>query len=269
MKFVNIMKKLYYLFAFLFITYSHSAQYEEVIDVSDALQNAQDLQTSAVKIVKDYLYRGLKVNYVTKENDENLSKGETSLLQLEIYAKDHPEIKDRVNKVKQQWKKLRNLAIQSPKREKMKTLLPGLQRFLTTTEQLVEAIKKTDNVTIINYQHASNEMEVLSQQLAFLYGMKGAGMNNSDIDNEIKNCINNFQKNLDLTFFSGENTIDITESLKSIQADWEMAKQTSKNTDADRLLNTIYILMNKISDESRKASLLYQQKAKEEIKKKK
>jgi len=262
------MKKLYYLLILLFVSFKSMSQYEEVIDVSDALQNTLDLQTSAVKIVKDYLYRGLKVNYVTQENDENLSNGESSLLQLEIYAKDHPEIKDRVNKVKQQWKKLRNLAIQNPKREKMKFLSPSLQRFLTTTEQLIEAIKKTDQITIINYQHASNEMEVLSQQLAFLYAMKVAGINNAEINDEIENCKTNFQKNLNQTFYSGENTIEIAESLKSIQADWEMAKQTSKNEDAESFLNTIYILMNKISEESRRVALLYQDKAKKELQQK-
>jgi len=261
------MKKLY-LLILLFVNFKAISQYEEVIDVSDVLQNTLDLQTAAVKIVKDYLYRGLKVNYVTKENDENLSHGESSLLQLEIYANDHPEIKDKVKKVKQQWKKLRNLAIQSPKREKMKFLSPNLQKFLTTTEQLIVAIKKTDNITIINFQHASNEMEVLSQQLAFLYAMKVAGINNKEINDEIENCKVNFQKNLNQTFYSGENTIEIAESLKSIQADWEMAKQASKNENAESFLNTIYILMNKISEESRKTALLYQEKAKKKLKEK-
>ncbi len=263
------MKKLYVLGIFLLLTRTGIAQYEEVIDVSDALQSTLDLRTSAVKIIKDYLYRGLKVNYVSKENDENLSNGEISLLRLEIYAQDHPELSDKVNKLKQQWKKLRNLAIHKPKREKMKVLLPSLKRFLNTTDQLIGAIKKTDSINIINYQHASNEMEVLAQQLAFLYGMKVAGIVDPTLNHEIEQCQKDFQKNLDETFFSGENTIDITRSLKAIQADWQMAKQTARQGTNERFLNTIYILMNKISDESRKAALLYQEKAKEELKKKK
>ena len=263
------MKKLGLLIIFTFILspVTH-AQYEEVIDVSDALQNALDVRTSAVKIVKDYLYKGLKVNYVFKENDENLSKGETSMLKLEIYAHEHPSLISQVNKVKQQWKKLRVLAIHQPKKEKMNLLVDKLNQLLTATNTLIEEIKKTDDIKIINYQHASNEMEVLAQQLAFLYALKVAGLGRGDITGEIEQKRLYFQKNLDATFFSGENTLEITEALKSIQADWEMVKKSVNNIEDNKFLNTIYILMNKISKEAKKAALLYQEKAKNELKEK-
>ncbi len=262
------MKKIFTLLMIVAFLKPVFSQYEEMIDVSDALQSTLDLRTSAVRIVKDYLYRGLKVNYVSKENDNNLSKGETSLLKLEIYGKEHPELNTEINKVKKQWKKLRHLAINLPKKEKMNGLLDDLNDFLRDTENLIEGIKNTDNIKIINYQHASNKMEILAQQLAFLFGLKVAGVDGQHILKEIEKCQKDFQRNLDLTFFSGENTIEITEVLKSIQADWEMGKQTNKSANKDRFLNTIYILMNKISDNARKASLLYQEKAKTELKKK-
>ena len=261
------MKKIVLLSLFSLIITSHArAQYEEVIDVSDALQNALDVRTSAVKIVKNYLYKGLKVNYVVKENDDNLSAGETSMLKLEIYAYEHPELAPEVNQVKQQWKKLRVLAIHQPKKEKMNLLLTKLKQLLDTTHSLIEKIKKTDDIKIIEYQHASNEMEVLAQQLAFLYAMKAAGLGNADLDFDIKQLRLDFQKNLDATFFSGENNVAITEALKSIQADWEMVKKTVSDTKNSKFLNTIYILMNKISKEAKKAALLYQDKAKKELK---
>jgi len=264
------MKKLPVLLIFSLIFSSATyAQYEEVIDVSDALQSALDVRTSAVKIVKDYLYKGLKVNYVLKENDDNLSKGETSMLKLEIYAQEHPELTSEVNRVKQQWKKLRVLAIHQPKKEKMKLLLDKLKQLLQTTGVLIDEIKKTDDITIIDYQQASNEMEVLAQQLAFLYAMKEAGMADSTLIKDIEQCRSDFQKNLDATFFSGENTLDVTEALKSIQADWEMVKKSVNNSENNKFLNTLYILMNKISKEAKKAALLYQEKAKKELKKKK
>jgi len=250
---------------FFSITY---AQYEEVIDVSDALQDALDVRTAAVKIVKDYLYRGLKVNYVLKENDDNLSQGEKSMLKLEIYAYEHPELKDEVNQVKKQWKKLRVLAIHQPKKEKMNLLVGKLKELLETSQILIEKIKQTDDITIINYQHASNEMEVLAQQLAFLYAMKAAGLTKEDLDFDIKQRTLDFQKNLDATFFSGENTIAITEALKSIQADWEMVKKTVNDKKNSNFLNTIYVLMNKISKEAKLAAQLYQEKAKKELREK-
>ncbi|HFX17679.1 MAG TPA: hypothetical protein ENK64_00870 [Flavobacteriales bacterium] len=245
------------------------AQYGEVLDVSDALQNALDVRTSAVKIVKDYLYRGLKVNYVSKENDENLSGGEFSLLKLEVYAQDHPELKGKVEKVAHQWKNLRALALQKPKKEKMQGLLKKLGVFLKDADDLIETIDESNNVTTLKYQKAANNMELLAQQLAFLYGMKVAGIQDPVIKHEIERCQADFQKDLDKTFFSGENTIDISNTLNSIQADWELAKRSTNNAESGHGINTIYVLMDKISDAARKSAILYQEKAKETLKAKK
>ncbi len=262
------MKKIIFSYI-LFLSFygTTSAQYDEMLDVSDALQSALDVRTAAVKIVKDYLYRGLKVNYVSKENDENLSKGEFSLLRLEIYAKDHPEIKNQVEKVAANWKNLRVLALQKPKKEKIQGLLKKLKTFLKASNTLINTIDKSNHIKTLKYQEAANNMELLAQQLAFLYGMQVAGIKDPIINHEITNCVSNFQNDLNKTFFSGENTIDISQNLKSIQADWEMAKRAAKNTQAGPSLNTIYVLMDKISNAARKSAILYQEKVKNQLKK--
>lgn len=263
------MKKIFYLLLTYFIlTPSIHAQYDEMIDVSDALQSALDIRTSAVKIVKDYLYRGLKVDYVSKENDENLSNGEFSLLRLQIYTKDHPEIKKSVDEVVSKWKNLRVLALQKPKKDKINGLLDKLKSFLQSSNKLINSISQSNHLKTLAYQQAANDMELLSQQLAFLYGMKVAGIKDPVIGHEIERCQNDFQRDLNKTFFSGENTIEISENLKSVQADWEMAKVATKNIKGSSALNTIYVLMDKISDAARKSAILYQEKVKSELKNK-
>jgi len=263
------MKKIFYLLLTYFIlTPSTHAQYDEMIDVSDALQSALDIRTSAVKIVKDYLYRGLKVDYVSKENDENLSNGEFSLLRLQIYTKDHPEIKKSVDEVVSKWKNLRVLALQKPKKDKINGLLDKLKSFLQSSNKLINSISQSNHLKTLAYQQAANDMELLSQQLAFLYGMKVAGIKDPVIGHEIERCQNDFQRDLNKTFFSGENTIEISENLKSVQADWEMAKVATKNIKGSSALNTIYVLMDKISDAARKSAILYQEKVKSELKNK-
>ncbi len=261
------MKKIVYFIALMFVGYTSKAQYDEMLDVSDAMQSALDVRTSAVKIVKDYLYRGLKVNYVSKENDENLSNGEFSLLRLEMYAKEHPEIKDQVNKVAHQWKNLRVLALQKPSKNKMKGLLDKLKTFLQASNQLITTIGKDNSIKTLKYQEAATNMELLSQQLAFLYGLEVAGIKDAQIRHEIDQCRRDFQKDLDKTFFSGENTIAISKSLKSIQADWEMAKRVAQTSNVHSL-NTIYVLMDKISKAARDSAIQYQEKAKAQLKKK-
>ena len=245
------------------------AQYGEMLDISDALQSAVDVRTAAVKIVKDYLYRGLKINYVSKETDENLSNGEFSLLRLEIYAQEHPEIKDQVQALAHKWKNLRVLAIQKPQKQKMRNLLGILKSYIKIANSLIDTINQSAKISTLKYQKAANNMELLAQQLAFLYGMKVAGIKDTVIGHEITQCQADFQRDLNQTFYSGENTIDISEQLKSIQADWQMTKMSTKNLEGGRALNTIYILMDKISDAARKSAILYQKKIKEELKNRK
>ena len=262
------MKKYTFVLLFGLLWLQTNAQYGEMLDVSDALQSAVDVRTSAVKIVKDYLYRGLKVNYVSKENDENLSNGEFSLLKLESYAQDHPEIKDKIKSLAHKWEKLRGLAVQKPKKEKMHGLLKKLKSFIQTANTLINTIKNLGKISTLEYQKAANNMELLAQQLAFLYGLKVSGIKDQTLDHEISQCENDFQQDLNKTFFSGENTIDISENLKSIQADWQMVKSGTKNLEGGAALNTIYVLMDKISDAARKSAILYQEKVKAELKKK-
>ncbi len=259
-------QKILYIFFFL-ISLNLSAQYGQSIDVSDALQAALDIRTSGVKIVKDYVYKGLKSGFVSKETDNNLSSGERALLTLEIYAADHPEIQKDLNQLKTSWKKLRILALQKPDRKKMNDMLNRLEVFLNTSDKIINDIKNTSNISTIDYQEASNSMELLAQQLTLLYALNVAGIQNDKLKDEMERCKIDFQKNLDKTFYSGENTIDISNALKKVQADWEMSKRTLEKDSQEQLLNTLYVMMNKISEESRKAANLYQQKAKEKLRK--
>ncbi len=259
------MKKLLIIFI-SFQSFLISAQYDESTDISDALQAVLDIRTSVVKISKDYLYRGLKANYVSKEIDESVSNGEEALLKLEIYKEAHPTLADNVAEIKKIWNKNRSLSIHQPQRKKMLKILMLLNDFLQKSNELAEEIKKTGDVKIIDYQHASNEMEILSQELTLLYAMKVAKITDPMVNKEIHRCKNDFQANLDKTFYSGENTIQITEALKSIQADWEMVKHSDKNVQGDTFLNSMYILMNRIGENANKASKQYQEKAKKALK---
>ncbi len=258
---------LLFIFVF-FISLSLSAQYGQSIDVSDALQAALDIRTSGVKIAKDYVYKGLKSGFVTKETDANLYMGERALVRLEIYAEDHPEIKSDLNKLKTDWKKVRMLTLQKPERAKLNDLIGKMFKFLNEADLVIKDIKSSSNITTIDYQEAANSMEILAQRIALLYALNVAGIKNPILINKMDQFKTGFQENLDKTFYSGENTIEISDALKKVQADWEMSKRTLDKDSQEQLLNTLYVMMNKISASSRVAANLYQQKAKEELKRK-
>jgi len=260
------MKKIL-LLAILLISNYTFAQYEEDVDVSDALQAALNVRSAAVKITKNYLYRGLNVSYVSKKNDDNLAFGEENILKLEINAETYPELLGKTKKLVRLWKNMRTLAIHKPIRKKMNGILKLLKGFMDSSDSLINSIKESGNIAVLEYQQASNEMEILAQQLALLHAMNIAKIKDPMIGHEIKRCTADFQKNLDKTFFSGENNVSVVNALKKVQADWEMTKRTISNTDNERFLNTLYVLMNKVSKAAHEAALLYQKKAKTDLKK--
>ncbi len=260
------MKKILFILSLISLQ-SIFAQYGQTIDVSDALKAALDIRTSGVRITKDYVYKGLKSDFIAKENDNNLSKGEKALLTLEIYSKSYPEITDDLNVLKSNWKKARRLALQKPDRKKMRGLLTNLRKFIQLSNILISDVKKTNHLNIIDYQESANQMELLSQQITLLYALQVAKINDPALHHEMRNCKINFQKNLDKTFYSGENTIEVSDALKKIQADWELSKRGLDKNGQEQLLNTLYVMMNKISKQSRKAAQFYQKMAKDKLKK--
>ncbi len=259
--------KIKFILILLFSVSVINAQFEQEIDVSDAISAGLDLRTAGVVIAKELVYKSLKSKIIEKEVDNNLSKGEKALLTLEIYSNKYPEIRDDFNIVKSYWKKNRNMAISTPNKSMFTKLTKVLNHYLTITNKLIDEIKHTHNITTLNYQQSTNEMELLAQQLTLLYAMQVADIHNASLKHEMNNCKINFQKNLDKTFFSGENTIEVSDALKKIQADWELSKRTLDKNGQEQLLNTLYVMMNKISKQSRKAADFYQKMAKQKLKK--
>jgi len=253
------MKKLLILLLLVITIKPSLAQYDEEVSVSDALQNMLNLRTSAATIVKDYIYKGLKVKYVAKNIDVNLAESEMDLLGLDIFAETHPKLKPMVQKITMLRMKGRMMIIHKPDKERMAGMLDVLEKVMKVNNMAINNIKKMAHIKTLDYQHAANELEILSQQLAIMYALKNN--KKADVSQKLSQTMNDFEKKLDKVFSYSNNSAKQTQLIKNIQSNWLMLKKIQAN-DRLNMINTIYILTNKISKDAHKLSLMYYQTSK-------
>jgi len=242
------------------LTFSQAtAQYDEEVSVSDALQHMLNLRTSAATIVKDYIYKGLKVKYVSKNIDVNLSESEMDLLGLDIFTESHPQLKPLVQKITMLRMKGRMMIIHKPDMKRMAGMLKVLDKVLKVNNMAIDNIKKMAHIKTLDYQHASNELEIVSQQLAIMYALKNN--NQVEISQKFEETMNSFETNLNKVFSYEKNSDKQTQLIKNIQSNWLMLKKITANKNLN-MINTIYILTNKISKDAHKLSLMYYENSK-------
>ena len=252
------MKKIIILLA-LFIVSPSFSQYEDEVEVSDALQHMLNFRTSIATLVKDYIYKGLKVKYVSKNIDINLANSEMDLLSLEIYAEKHPELKQLIQKISILRIKGRMMVINKPDKKKMAGILQMLDKMMKENNIVVEKLKKMSDVQILDYQYSANELEILAQELAILYALKN--QQKKDVAQKTQQAIKSFKTNFDKVHTYSNNTLKQAQLIKTIQSNWLMLQKITTNNSLN-MINTMYVLTNKISADAHKLSLMYHKSAK-------
>ena len=244
----------------LFVFSPSFSQYDEEVEVSDALQHMLNLRTSAATIVKDYIYKGLKVKYVSKNIDINLANSEMALLSLDIYAEAHPEIKPLIQKITMLRMKGRMMIIHKPDKKKMAGMLQVLDKVMKVNNMVIGKLKTMSNIKVLDYQQAANELEILSQKLAIFYALKNNGQ--TDVTTKMQETMDAFKTNLNKIFSYSNNSQEQSQVIKNIQSNWLMLQKITANNSLN-MINTIYVLTNKISEEAHNLSLMYYETAKE------
>ncbi len=246
-------KYLLYLY-FIMIAQAGFSQYENRIKPKDALEAAFTLRNAAVNIIKDYIYLNMKISYAVKNIDDSFSNSEDALLLLEAYSEDKPNIKSKLQPVIEARKKTRMIFLKSPKREKIKTALKKLDKLLTLSNALIDEIQKDAGLTTAQSIKSAHDLELISQELAFLYSLRFSNIEVPGIEQKIKDSQIEFEKNL--TYLKQMKTNeDIQFQIKLLDSDWQMFKRIAAKPN-ERFVNTIYTLMDKISKRAQNISEL-------------
>ena len=246
------MKKVVLYIIIIFYPYYVSAQFEEQISVKDAIDASYNIRTAGVKIVKDFVYSNMLINFAYKEMDNSFSDSEDAILTLEVYTQNIPDALKTLNILKAMRKKGRMAFLRKPKKEQMAKLNMMLGKLEQLNNTLINQIKVKSNKKVSEEYELARKIEISIQKLTLLYAMESM----SDKAEETKAQIQTLSKAIGLMINklmgSKNNTDKTTYYIKLLKSDYDMFVKTLNNNSNTSFLNTIYVLSNKISNMSRK-----------------
>ncbi len=252
------MKKII-LYSVVFLVSSFaSAQFEEQIGIKEAIDAAYDIRTAGVKLVKDYVYNNLSINFAYKEMDNSFSNSEDAMLILELYTKDKPEARNTLNLIKSLRNKNRMVFLRKPKKEQIAKMKEMLKRLSDLNSQLIDQIKASTSEKLVEEYELSRKIEVAIQESTLLHALKAMGDNSENIDTKIKIISQAIGILISKLMSSKNNNDKTTYYLKLLKSDFDMFVKTLGNNSYTEFLNTVYVLSNKIGNLSRKIANEYQ-----------
>lgn len=236
----------------MFSTYLVSAQFEEQIGIKKAIDAAYNIRTAGIKIIKDYVYNNLSINFAYKEMDNSFSNSEDAILILELYSQDKPQIQKTLNELKSLRKKNRMIFLRKPKKEQLGKLEKTLNILSELNNKLIDQIKASTSEKLPEEYELARKIEVSIQELTLLYAVKAMGNQSKELDTKIKTISNGIGILINKLMSSKNNNDKTTYYLKLLKSDYDMYVKTLNNNDKTGFLNTIYVLSNKIGNMSRK-----------------
>jgi hypothetical protein len=153
----------------------------------------------------------------------------------------------------------RMMIIHKPDKKKMAGMLQVLDKVMKVNNMVIGKLKTMSNIKVLDYQQAANELEILSQKLAIFYALKNNGQ--TDVTTKMQETMDAFKTNLNKIFSYSNNSQEQSQVIKNIQSNWLMLQKITANNSLN-MINTIYVLTNKISEEAHNLSLMYYETAK-------
>lgn len=241
----------------LLLPYLASAQFEEQISVKDATDAAYNIRTSGIKIVKDFVYSNMAINFANKEMDNSFSNSEDAILTLELYTKDKPEAQKTLNTIKALRKKGRMGFLRKPKKEQMGKMKKMLGKLLQLNNKLIKQIKASSQNQVPKEYELAKKIEVSIQQLTLLHALKAMGDKSEDTNTKTQKLTKGIGMMINQLMASKNNSEDTSYYLQLLKSDYDMFVKTLSNNDNSNFLNTLYVLSNKIGNMAHKIAYAF------------
>lgn len=243
----------------MFSSYLVTGQFEEQIGIKDAIDAAYNIRTAGIKIVKDYVYNNLSINFAYKEMDNSFSTSEDAILILELYSQKKPQIQNTLNKLKSLRNKNRIIFLHKPKKEQLGKMKKMINILSELNNKLIDQIKASTSEKLPEEYELARKIEVAIQELTLLHALKALGDQSAELDTKIKIVSNGIGILINKLMSSKNNNNKTTYYLKLLKSDYDMYVKTLSNNGKNGFLNTIYVLSNKIGNMSRKIADEFEQ----------
>lgn len=194
----------------------HVSMAQEIQNDTEAVNVAGKQRMYTMRLLRDYLMIGEKINYRDPEGDlkKTMENFEASAKALRAYIKD-PVLKTEQKEIQKMWESSRKMFSQAPKREDALVYAKAATQFRKKLNIFVNHLSEHYGSSSAKVVNAAGKLRAVSQALVSVYLLKSWDI--PEAGKMIKRPMKSFRESLDFCDKAPETTSAMRPTLKKLE----------------------------------------------------
>jgi len=215
----------------------------EPMTLNNAINKAGRQRMLSQRIAKAYCQIGLNTrrDEAAKELEQSVRLFDAQFAELNEFA-PNPKISDALATVKMKWAPFKAMVTKPYSRENVVRLVDLNEELLQAAHNVVLRLQEHSGRPMGRLVNIAGRQRMLSQRLAKFYMLRQAGVQQTEIADNLEQVYNEFSGAHNELRAASQNTTEINRRLSNVNIQWELLKQSLKETNRQHDLSELVVL---------------------------